>query len=462
MEGSVTENGAGRFGSTVEDLAWIEEFAQNVRAFVRVRLEDSVLIKVPIEVHKLNPTGADLLNRALEGGSAAEIVEATGATGRPDRIFRIHAFFCDVRDLLSGRLGDGRARLAVDTERFTGSTTTYPVLSEVALTYRCNLACRFCYAGCGGADAGPGPSGPEMTTAEAERVLEILARDAKVPSVSFTGGEATLRPDLPRLIAHARSLGMRVNLITNGVRCASEEYAVGLAAAGLHSAQVSIEGPDAETHDSLTTRPGSFVRSLAGLGNLRAAGISAHPHTTISGSNAARAVEMVDLAVVAGAPRLTMNMIIPTGTPGLESNREHRLSYAGIGRFALAVRDRAAAAGIEFHWYSPTPFCVFNPIAKGLGNKGCAACDGLIHVSPTGDVLPCSSYDRSVGNLLTESFDEVWFGARACFHREKRHAPAECAGCEDFALCQGACPLYWRTMGTELLAFRREAREVHR
>ena len=66
-----------------------------------------------------------------------------------------------------------------------------------------------------------------------------------MPSVSFTGGEATLRPDLQDMIRHARGLGMRVNLITNGILAASPAYVRTLCAAGLHSAQVSVEGTTA-------------------------------------------------------------------------------------------------------------------------------------------------------------------------------------------------------------------------
>jgi radical SAM protein with 4Fe4S-binding SPASM domain len=108
-------------------------------------------------------------------------------------------------------------------------------------------------------------------------------------------------------------------------------------------------------------------------------------------------------------------------------------------------------------WYSPTPLCLFNPLAAGLGNKSCAACDGLLSVSPAGDVLPCSSYPEPVGNLLREPFDRIWNAARSRFFRTKAYAPAECTGCEDFDACAGACPLYWSAMGTSELA---EARSV--
>ena len=107
-------------------------------------------------------------------------------------------------------------------------------------------------------------------------------------------------------------------------------------------------------------------------------------------------------------------------------------------------------------WYSPTPMCIMNPLANGMGNKSCAACDGLLSISPTGDILPCSSYDEPVGNLLSQPFHDIWNSSRAVFFRHKDYAPAECSGCEEFKACAGACPLYWSALGTrELVEARR-------
>ena len=103
---------------------------------------------------------------------------------------------------------------------------------------------------------------------------------------------------------------------------------------------------------------------------------------------------------------------------------------------------------MTFYWYSPIPHCHYNTIAHGLGNKSCAAMDGLLSVSPAGDVLPCSSYPEPMGNLLTQGFRDIWFSARAGFFKNKEYAPRECAGCGSFTACQAACPLYWRYAGT--------------
>ncbi len=95
--------------------------------------------------------------------------------------------------------------------------------------------------------------------------------------------------------------------------------------------------------------------------------------------------------------------------------------------------------------------CLLNPITAGLGNKGCSACDGLISVGANGDVLPCASYDESVGNLLEEDLQELWQSKRATLFREKFLAHPACRECQDFQLCNGACPLYWRQLGFDEL-----------
>jgi radical SAM protein with 4Fe4S-binding SPASM domain len=115
----------------------------------------------------------------------------------------------------------------------------------------------------------------------------------------------------------------------------------------------------------------------------------------------------------------------------------------------LRARARAEARGVELIWYSPLPLCLFNTVAHGLGNRGCAAADGLLHVSPAGEVLPCSSFrhDETLGNLLRQPFEEIWRSRAACFFRAKEMMPAACFGCAEAAYCQGACVLYWREMG---------------
>jgi radical SAM protein with 4Fe4S-binding SPASM domain len=93
--------------------------------------------------------------------------------------------------------------------------------------------------------------------------------------------------------------------------------------------------------------------------------------------------------------------------------------------------------------------CVFNPVPLGLGNKGCAACDGLLSSAPNGDLLPCSSYPEPLGNLLAYEgrFRELWDSERPAWFRRKGFAHDLCGGCADLPVCNGGCPLYWAKAG---------------
>jgi radical SAM protein with 4Fe4S-binding SPASM domain len=143
--------------------------------------------------------------------------------------------------------------------------------------------------------------------------------------------------------------------------------------------------------------------------------------------------------------RFSLNLFIPAGR-GWGAD-DLFVPYSEVGDVVDGVRHAAHAAGLTFFWYSPTPYCLYNPVARGLGNKSCAALDGLVHVNPRGEVLPCSSWPESLGSLPGRRFTDIWFSERAAYFKNKRFAPTVCTRCEAFVACQGACPLYWRYAG---------------
>jgi radical SAM protein with 4Fe4S-binding SPASM domain len=253
-----------------------------------------------------------------------------------------------------------------------------------------------------------------------------------------------LARDIFELISYAHNtLGMRVNLITNGTLIDAGK-ARQLKEAGLASAQVSIEADRAFVHDAVTGVPGSFAASVNGLAALRDAGITVHPHATLCSLNRDVIERLPLFAKSFGIDRFSMNMVIPTGR-ALEPDLG--VGYSEVSAILSRVMTAARVADVRFMWYSPTPMCLFNPIPLGLGNKGCSACEGLLSVNPEGDLLPCSSWLEPVGNLLKKGFETLWFGDRARWIREKREAHAGCRDCKDFALCHGACPLYFKANG---------------
>ncbi len=421
---------------------WVDGYVARIKPFVRVRRADSLLIKIPNQVYKLNPQGLRLLGYLMEGGKTADILAAYEDKERVS--LDMYWFFRDLTALLKGCYNDEEERLAVEKIPFSLPYNSLPVLSEIAVTYRCNLSCKFCYAACG---CKKDEAHPDMPAARLKEALDIISEEARVPSVSFTGGEPVMRPELPELVAHAKSLGMWTNLITNGTLLTPEKVSE-LKAAGLDSAQVSIEGGSAETHDSIVRSAGAFDAAAGGIKNLVDAGLRVHTNTTVSALNKDSLPGIVELVKRLGLGKFSMNMLMPVGSAGVNLE-ETFVSYTEIGPVIEKVQDLARRAGLEFMWYSPTPMCVFNPVARGLGNKGCAACDGLLSLAPNGDILPCSSYPKPMGNILDHkgAFRALWESGPFKFFQKKSFAHEICGKCEDLAVCNGGCPLYWEKAG---------------
>ncbi len=415
-----------------------QQFVTSTRDYIFVRPQDRLVIMRPNKTHHLNETACALLERLYlqdevdTDGLVAEVAAEYGVA--PERVAE------DLQKLLStlsGLLQEDWSRAeAVKFTPFGSHEIKYPVLSEIALTYRCQHRCPFCYA-----DApGRGRQTPEMTGDEVRRVLDRIRHEAHVPTVSFTGGEPTLRKELPEFVAYAKSLGMRTNLITNGYRLADEALADALAEAKLDSAQVSIEGSTAEVHDAVTCTPGSFDKSLEGIRNLKARGIHTHTNTTICPQNVGDVANIPDLACALGNGYFSMNMVIRTGGAAGDGNE---VGYTQIGDIMTRVHERAQALSLKMVWYSPLPYCLFNPISIGLGSNSCAAASGLLSVAPDGQVLPCSSFEQGLGNLVREPFATIWNRRAAKYWRNKEYLPPACEGCDMATICCGACPLYW-------------------
>ncbi len=417
-------------------------FVESTRDYVFVRPEDNLLILRPNRIHYLNRTATDLLH-ALYNQWPVDVVALVAQMAQrydvPETQVRqdLDKLLRSLALVLEDKAG---CAPAVKITPFGTHQRMYPVLSEIALTYRCQNRCFFCYA----SSPDRGRTVPEMSTDEVKLVLDKIVDQARVPTVSFTGGEPTLRPDLADLIAHARDRGLRTNLITNGIRCADDGYVTRLAEAGLNSAQVSIEAGDAANHDMVVDHPGAFERTLQGVRNLKAADVHTHTNTTINARNWQVLPALIDLLAEMGQEYLSMNMVIRTGGAVGTSD----VNYEQIGDIVLALKKRAEERGMRFVWYSPVPYCLFNPAAHGLGSQSCSAADGLLSIAPDGQVLPCSSFEQGVGNLVREDFDTIWNRRAARYWRNKDFVPPGCKDCHLVDICCGACPLYWDEQGS--------------
>lgn len=434
----------GGHGMKSATMASITSFVTSTREVVYLRDVDRLLIIRPNKIQHLNETAYTMLSGLYRDGLTPEVmlrnVSERYGIAEPYLLEDLLKLAATIDAIMKDEYGRASS---IGMMPFDPDSITFPVLSEIALTYRCQNRCDFCYA----SSPYRGDRNKEMTVDEVKTVIRKIKDEAHVPTISFTGGEPTLREDLPELIAFASSTGMRVNLITNGIRCGEKSYAQELAGAGLNSAQVSLESHDEAIHDSIVGNTGAYRKTVQAVYNLKAAGVYTHTNSTICAKNKDSLIPLVKF--VKGTwdnPYLSMNMIIRTGSARDNANTD--ITYSTIGGILTPVIDYCATIGVKLVWYSPTPYCIFNPVDHNLGSKSCACISGLVSVNPSGDILPCSSYNRGVGNLLKRSFEYIWNSDQALYYRERRYRPPVCSGCTYEVLCGGGCPLYWEHRGS--------------
>lgn len=137
---------------------------------------------------------------------------------------------------------------------------------EILLGYGCNEKCLFCSQEVSWRRR---PGLPFSLVAE----QLYRAREDGFRSVCFTGGEPTLRVDLPKMAALARKLGFTYARVqTNGVKLAEEAYAEELVGAGVSFFRVSLHGHTAKLHDELVLVPGALAKAYRGIENLQRLG----------------------------------------------------------------------------------------------------------------------------------------------------------------------------------------------
>jgi len=118
---------------------------------------------------------------------------------------------------------------------------SHTVLSIVDITNRCNLRCPVCFATAGTTGYVYEPSKEQIR----EMFLNLRSnRPVRADALQFSGGEPTIREDLPELVRMAKDLGFRhVEVNTNGLRLAgSIDYCKTLKEAGVSTIYLQFDG----------------------------------------------------------------------------------------------------------------------------------------------------------------------------------------------------------------------------
>lgn len=309
-----------------------------------------------------------------------------------------------------------------------------PYKADLALTYGCNNRCAHCY---NEADRFPMPS------LSYESWIKIIDRVhlVGIPHIIFTGGEATLHPNLPQLINYAESKGMVTGLNTNGRRLSFLPYTRTLKAAGLNHVQVTLASHHQWLHDEMMGAR-SFQQTLRGINNAQEVGIHTITNTTLTRRNCGEVRELIHFLHDIGIRTFAMNGMIFSGG-GSDYNKA--IPSEDLEPILIQVRDEARRLDMRFLWYTPTEYCQLSPVEIEIGAKRCNAGEYSICIEPNGDVLPCQSYYKAAGNMLNDEWQVIWDSALFRSFRERVDdphqggLPEKCWDCIDLPLCGGGC-----------------------
>lgn len=307
-----------------------------------------------------------------------------------------------------------------------------PLRMDLAVTFRCQNNCVHCYAG------GPHETS-ELSTEQWKRVIDRV-HEVGVFIVTFTGGEPTLRDDLPELLSYAQNKGVVTGLVTNGRRLKDKGYAETLEKSGLDFVQVTLESHWAKVHDLMTGARGSWKETVEGIKNVVHSRIYTTTNSTLSRYNASDFLETVDFIKALGVAAFGCNSLIYSGKAN-QVSEEFALPVETLNELLPRIRDRAHELGLKFLWYTPTQYCRFDPVKLGLGVKSCTAANVNMCVGPNGDVYPCQSYFESLGNILVDDWQRIWNSKLALSIRSREYVEAKCRGCAQLQVCGGGCPL---------------------
>lgn len=286
------------------------------------------------------------------------------------------------------------------------------------MTRRCNLKCVHCYA-----QAKDIEFKNELSTEEGKALIDDLAEFGS-PVMLFSGGEPTLRKDLPELAAYAREKGMRAVISTNGTLI-DKELAKKLKDVGLSYVGVSLDGIR-ETNDKFRGQKGAFDAALRGLHNCQEVEIKVGLRFTINKQNVADIPAIFELLEKENIPRICFYHLVYAGRGSemvnedlsLEESRKavdlilektRELHEKGFPAEVLTVDNHCDGPYLYMKLLKENPERaaeVFELLSMNQGNSsgigiGCVSWDGSVHAD---------QFWRhySFGNVRERPFSEIW------------------------------------------------------
>jgi MoaA/NifB/PqqE/SkfB family radical SAM enzyme len=331
-----------------------------------------LLILNAATVMQLNPTAAECAFHFIKGTAPDEAAKQISARYRVDRKTALADFnsFADrIQTLISTPDLDPASFL--DFERVQPHSTDATLRLDCALTYKLPANTQADYAPVKRVER-------ELTTEEWQTIMD-KAWQAGIPHIIFTGGEATLRDDLPQLIAHAEKNGQVCGLLTDGLKLADKEYLELLLQTGLDHVMVILQPNEPRSWKAIETIvPQDLFLTV---------------HLTLNKENVNEAKSILERIANLAVENISLSA-----------------SDSGLLDEMLELQSVASSLRLTIRYDLPVPYSASHPVAIETQDDDVPAGAGKtwMYVEPDGDVLPAQGEaDKILGNFLQDDWESI-------------------------------------------------------
>ena len=294
------------------------------------------------------------------------------------------------------------------------------------LTYGCNLRCVHCY------NPTHRALPHELTTSEICALLNQIA-DFGVLTVTFTGGEPSVRPDIGDILRHAHRQGLMIHLMTNATRMTTS-FTDLLREVGVSQIDVSIYGATETIYEQMTAIPGSYRQFRQGLLNLAAAALPVvvrMPVTTINCEEIQACRHLVESLHI----KFQYCLEIMTTVTGDRTPLQYRLAP-----------DEKVRIDQDLLSYRLTP----TPEESCSTNQSfieCACGQSRFAITPYGEMNLCTAFPIPRYNLRTGTVKEGWEILKQTVDQAHPSHRYECPTCEVRPHCRQGRSDAWLETG---------------
>ena len=318
-----------------------------------------------------------------------------------------------------------------------------PLLVIWEATQACDLSCVHCRAS---AQSQRDPK--ELSFDEGMYLLEEIKSFGN-PLMVFTGGDPLKRPDLYALLRHSVEIGLRTNVTPSATPLLTEDAIDRFQDCGISRMAISLDGPDAASHDSFRGVPGTFDRAMLALRHARDIGLDTQLQTTVTRRNMHRLQQMADIAGDVKAKMWSLFFLVVTGR-ALEADDLTAEEYEKVFEFMYetsltAPFDIKTTEAMHYRRYVARRLReTHGAEAENSRNMvyrtaGVSDGRGFVFVSHTGEIYPSGFLPISAGNVRRERLTEVYRNS-SLFRilRDPDLREGKCGRCEYIKICGGS------------------------